>query len=153
LTTHRNTHAHPPPHHSPTPTRDEENQPVRGSARASRYMPTKLARCSRPLCSSQSTEDDPPHDTASPSTPANEQHRTVRRTGRTPRRRHPDPHPQRVVNRPAPSGPNSVPTTSTHPPPRSTPRRAVLAADKQAWPNWSAFHPRAPSRTPEPTRD
>jgi hypothetical protein len=36
-------------------------------------MPTKKYRCSRPLCSSQSAEDDRPPDTASP-----EQTRAVR---------------------------------------------------------------------------
>jgi hypothetical protein len=90
-------------------------------------------------------------------------------TGRPPpRTAPPDPHPTgcggtgtgmapnrdnspRPVTRagPAPSGPNSVPTTRPPRRPRSTrPRGAVLGAGEHRRPNWSAFHPRAPPRTP-----
>src|SRR3954454_18738312 len=61
--------------------------------------------------------------------------------------------PPKQQSRPVPSGPNSVPTTSS---PRtttfqttaSTDTTDVLAATPGHRPNWSAFHPRAPSPTP-----
>src|SRR3954466_12876366 len=55
----------------------------------------------------------------------------------------------------APSGPNSVPTTpDTGRSVSSRPRRhAVLRTGRRRRPNWSAFHPRAPSRTPAAPRN
>ena len=52
---------------TPTPT----HQPHKGSRISAgiQIHTYKLARCSRPLCSSQRTEDDRPHDTASPGNP------------------------------------------------------------------------------------
>jgi hypothetical protein len=149
LTTH-NTHARPPQHPRTPGVNPRSVSDVRGPARISR---TILTRCSRPLCSSQSTEDDPPSITASPRSP-----RAVRRQAGLPQSKQPDPH----RGRPTPSGPNSVPTTRPTPPPRSTPspnfrrsrgQQAVLGAASATWPNWSAFHPRAPSRTPEHPRE
>jgi hypothetical protein len=59
--------------------------------------------------------------------------------------------------RPAPSGPNSVPTTTPPPPaPFPTPPQAgsaVLGAGDSRRPNWSAFHPRAPPQTPADHHD
>src|ERR1700710_2951013 len=54
---------------------------------------------------------------------------------------------------PVPSGPNSVPTTPHSTRSRSRPRRDVLGTRHSRRPNWSVFHPRAPSRTPEHLQD
>ena len=54
---------------------------------------------------------------------------------------------------PAPSGPNSVPTTAApahHPVPRTPEGGCTGSGEQTARPNWSAFHPRAPPRHVQP---
>jgi hypothetical protein len=76
-------------------------------------------RCSRPLCSSQSTEDHRPSDTASPGSTGRYDTRTISHQSSP---THPTAFQRQ--NRPVPSGPNSVPTTShPRPPTFHTPRR------------------------------
>jgi hypothetical protein len=121
-------------------------------------MPNKnIARCSRPLCSSQSTDSHPTSPTARPQ-PGPEGHQLSGTTSMRPHQRmnhapdHDHDHDHDQV-RPVPSGPNSVPTTS--PPPTTTfqTRRAGrTSSDTRGHrPNWSAFHPRAPPPTPAGT--
>jgi hypothetical protein len=144
LTTWPHKHPRPPTtNKGPTPANGNQTQTVGGSARISSYMPTKKYRCSRPLCSSQSTESRPTSPTASPGNPG----------GTTSMRPSRSNNPTPTGGRPVPSGPNSVPTTTNPLPPRSRPQEAVLAATPGHRPNWSAFHPRAPSRTPETHRE
>jgi hypothetical protein len=111
-------------HKKPTP-----DNPRRGDqARESSYM---LTRCSRPLCSSQSTGSRPTSPTASPTTP------TTGAPGGTTGMK-----PSKKKQSPVPSGPNSVPTTSHPLPPRSKPsptrtqdQQVVLAATPGHRPN------------------
>ena len=108
---------------------------------------TGSERCSRPLCSSQRTTRHPPHHPARPRPPHREPGGTRDRT--SPDRGTTPGHPGMS----APSGPNSVPTdrTPAHHLRSTPPERAVLAAARRCRPNWSAFHPRAPPRTPAAT--
>src|SRR4051794_40071689 len=75
--------------------------------------------------------------------------------GQHPEETTPPPRPNNRGMGSAPSGPNSVPTTGPltchHVPHPET--GVVLAAPGAGRPNWSAFHPRAPSRTPAATPD
>jgi hypothetical protein len=131
LTTH--THAHPQqkrPNHHPRKETTTRPTPVRGSARISRYTLGKnkdLARCSRPLCSSQATTSHPTSPTASPGHP-NQQSTPGGTTSMEPcAEETPTPHrsgaarslrtQQRAYDQPHPTTTFQTPT-----------RRAVLAA-------------------------
>jgi hypothetical protein len=106
----------------------------------------RVRRCSRPLCSSQRTTRNRPPTDARPDPPTGapavrQQTGPARqrpplsgaaRSLRTQQRAYEPPHPRR---------PPSTPTR----------RHAVLRAGNSRRPNWSAFHPRAPSRTPAAT--
>jgi hypothetical protein len=137
LTTHKNTHAHPQP--PPAPSRESQPAPTPKRAGTTVSMDQrgypdtclqKIARCSRPLCSSQSTEDHPPHDTARPQ-PAPRRDTLSGTTSRQVSvKSQPRPPPRQWRTGPAPSGPNSVPTTR---PPAPT-----------------TFHTPASRRTPAP---
>ncbi len=146
-------HTQTPPH-TPTRTTPHPATPRRGPRRRSRHervssrdrLPVykklspslaerdRAKRCSRPLCSSQRTNSDPPTDPTSP--PAPRPRRDERRRGMRPGR----PCHEKDIPRPpvaraagsAPSGPNSVPTTTTPPDPLPhTPQGgAVLGAGR-----------------------
>jgi hypothetical protein len=126
LTTHNNTHTHPPP---PTHTPRHGRRSRTSAGIQTTHKQTKLARCSRPLCSSQSTDDHPPTPTTRPGL-------SIPRYDGQAGAPEDTPHPHHLSGGrrgPVPSGPNSVPTTSHPTPPRSTPRireghQAVLAA-------------------------
>ena len=90
------------------------------------------------------------------SPPAPEHIRAVRRQAGLPQSKQPDPQlpgePRNGQSRPTPSGPNSVPTTRPPTPTTFHTPKGRTSSRRSAWPNWSAFHPRAPSRTPEHPR-
>jgi hypothetical protein len=126
---------------TPTPTHNKTPDPPPGKPGAAldqRGYPVtclqKLARCSRPLCSSQSTESRSTSPTARPRQPGRyDEHEalreeTVARSLRTQ---------QRAYNH-----------RTTHDPVPDPSRGAVLGTRHSRRPNWSAFHPRAPSPTP-----
>src|SRR4051812_29391940 len=62
-------HKHPRPPTTKHPTPQQGNQATFWISAGIQIHTYKLARCSRPLCSSQRTEDDRPPDTASPGNP------------------------------------------------------------------------------------
>ena len=109
--------------HPSTPGRTSMSGPTQTLA-------TRVRRCSRPLCSSQRTTRHPPQRPRRTRTTHGRRDGTG--TGQALNGEH---APARFPGRPAPSGPNSVPTT---PAPRATPVHtphagdAVLGADRQA---------------------
>ena len=111
----------------------------------------RVRRCSRPLCSSQRTTRHRPRSTARPARPHGDGGGTT-----DDRPRHELTTPPGFPGRPAPSGPNSVPTTGSPPPPRSPPApegTGRTSGDDSCRPNWSAFHPRAPPQMRAARRD
>src|SRR3954453_7612140 len=132
LTPHH-THAHPPPAHTPAGRAHRRD----GSARTCRYLPRQknLARCSRPLCSSQATTRRSASPTASPHpAPTNQQRttgRAVRRARSPPRDNTPPPHrgPARSLRTQQRAHHHQPPPTPALPPPLiNQTSRAVLAA-------------------------
>src|SRR3954468_21338976 len=109
------TQTHP---HPPTTSHRQQPGPAHGPVRASRLS----TRCSRPLCSSQTTNSHP--DTAHHQTRATHGG-LIGHEALPSRETHPPPPPPSgggTASRPVPSGPNSVPTTGSpshhvpHPP-------------------------------------
>jgi hypothetical protein len=84
-------------------------------------------RCSRPLCSSQSTGGTPPR------TPTRE----TRKRGPESQ---PPPPPRRAEAAPGPSGPNSVHVPNHHDPPFQTPKGRTQQNDQRSTPR-HMFHP------------
>ena len=143
---------------TPTPTHHTRQSPTTTPSRRTRRRPDpntcrwtsagiqihtyKLARCSRPLCSSQRTDRHPTSPTASPGHPGRyDEHEalreeTVARSLRTQ---------QRAYNR--------LPHTTTFHAPHPEGHDSCTSGDLSHRPNWSVFHPRAPPPTPEPTHD
>ena len=132
------------PRHPPYALNNLTNTQNKHSTKTSRHHQKAMRpakRCSRPLCSSQPTNSHrPSHHRQTPGRP-----RAVRQTNR--------PCVEEAC--PLPQDPTACLRNPTRIGPRSThPRGAVLAGrPRPEAPNWSAFHPRALSRTPAATRE
>src|SRR5215211_2040264 len=137
-----------PTHHTqqgPTPTPEEVTtrpSTCRWISAGIQIHTYKLARCSRPLCSSQRTESDPTSPTASPGT-------TPQSTpgGTTSMRPSEKKHPTPYRAGPFPQDPTACLQPPHRTRSRSRPRRDVLGTRHSRRPNWSVFHPRAPPPT------
>jgi hypothetical protein len=101
----------------------------------------RVRRCSRPLCSSQRTTSHPLPAPASHAAPAGA--RRYKSQGALSEITPPPGSP----DRPAPSGPNSVPTNRPSPVTTFHTPRGRTSSGRRCRPNWSVFHPRAPPRT------